>query len=279
MPRTLPVESRNQWFQRVEALKRNRNKRHREGLFVVEGVRPINSLVGASSWEIEAFLYAPERDLSDWARTLLDKSRAVVHLEVGATLLDELSDKDDSSEMLAVARIPPTDLGDLPKAQGPPLYVLLDQPNLPGNLGTMIRTCDAMGATGLVLFGHAADPFDPQAVRASTGSLFSQPLARVANWEELDAWLGQLRAEHPDLAILRTSAHGDGWPDETDLTGPTVLMFGNETSGLSHRLGEACHGHLSIPMQGTASSLNVAAAATAVLYEAARQRRGSGGPS
>lgn len=274
MARVLPVQSRNQWFQRVETLRRNRNKRHRESLFVVEGVRSLNQLEVRTEWGVEAYLYTPERPLSDWARDLLERSRARFHLELSAPLMEELSDKEETSELLAVARIPPDDPERLVPRGPSPLFVLLDQPALPGNLGTLIRSCDALGVDGVVVFGHAADVYDPLTVRGSAGSLFAVPAVRMRKWDTLGAWLDGLRVRYPSLQLLGTTAHEGLWPDEADLASPTVLAFGNETSGLSYALSEACDAHLCIPMAGSASSLNIAAAATAILYEARRQRRG-----
>ena len=274
MPRTLPVESKNQWFQRVEALRRNRKKRSKYGAFVVEGVRSLNQLEANAAWGIEALLYSPDHPLSDWAQDRLDSSRAAVHLEVSAPLMAELSDKDEPSESLAVVTIPDDDAGRL--GQGPnPLYVLVDQPSLSGNLGSLIRSCDALGVDGVVIFGHAADLYDPRTVRGAAGSLFSQPVARFNTWGTLWGWVDDLRARMPEVQLVGTTASGGVWPDAITFTKPTVLMVGNETVGLSHKIRELCDTLASIPMHGSASSLNLAAAATAILYEAVRQRKGS----
>jgi 23S rRNA (uridine2479-2'-O)-methyltransferase len=277
MPRTLPVHSRNQWFQRVEALLRNRNKRHREGAFVVEGVRSINQLVARPAWQVDAFLYAAERPLSSWARDVLAGSRAGVHLELSPALMAELSDKEEPSELLAVVRMAPDDPDRLSAARATsPLYLLLDRPALPGNLGTLIRSCDALGAHGTVVFGHAADVYDPQTVRAAAGSLFAHPVVRIAARDALQGWIADVRAHRPELQLVAATAHAGDWPDALDFTGPTLLLVGNETAGLSRKLVEPCDATVRIPMRGAASSLNVACAATAILYEAARQRRGIG---
>ena len=273
MPRVLPVESKNQWFQRVEALGRSRKKRHRSGEFLVEGVRSLNQLKANAQWDIEAFLYAPSRPLSDWARDTLRSSRARHHLELSLPLLEELSDKDDVSELLAVVKIP-ADEPERLRAGPQPLYVLLDQPSSPGNLGTVIRSCDGLGVDGVVIFGRAADLYDPRTVRAAAGSLFAQPVVRITTWGDLKRWLDGVRGQAQDLQLVATTAGEGVWPDEVSFIRPTVLMFGNESTGLSHRVAELCHVCVSIPMSGSASSLNVAAAATAILYEARRQRRG-----
>ena len=272
IPRILPVESKNQWFQRVEALGRSRKKRHRYGEFVVEGVRSVNQLTANQEWRIEAFLYAPSRPLSVWAQDTLRSSRARLHLELSLPLMEELSDKEDVSELLAVVKIPSDDPARLPA--GPqPLYVLLDQPSLPGNLGTVIRSCDGLAVDGVVIFGRAADLYDPRTVRAAAGSLFAQPVVRITTWGALKGWLEGVRSQTQHLKLVATTARGGVWPDEISFSHPTVLMFGNESAGLSHKVSELCDISVSIPMSGSASSLNVASAATAILYEARRQRR------
>jgi TrmH family RNA methyltransferase len=273
MPRTLRVQSKNQWFQRVETLLRNRNKRHREGEFVVEGVRSLNQLGASPEWEVEAYLYAPSRPLSDWARQTLGASRASVHLELSLPLMEELSGKEEPSELLAVVKIPDDGPERLSSRGDSPLYVLVDQPSLPGNLGTIIRSCDALGADGMVVFGHSADLYDPRTVRGAAGSFFALPAVRIGRWGALGGWLEGLRERCPALQVLGATAREGVWPDEVDLTLPTVLAFGNETTGLSYRLAELCDRQVCIPMSGSASSLNIACAATAILYEASRQRR------
>ncbi|MGH7552062.1 MAG: TrmH family RNA methyltransferase [Longimicrobiales bacterium] len=272
MPRVLPVESRNQWFQRVETLKRNRAKRHREGAFVVEGVRSLNQLAAHREWEFEAYLYAPSRPLSSWATETLRSSRAAVHLELSLPLMEELSGKEETSELLAVVRIPSDDPAGLPSSPLP-LYVLLDQPALPGNLGTIIRSCDGLGTDGIVVFGHAADLYDPQTVRGAAGSFFALPVIRLTTWGALHGWLDGVRARNQSLQIVGTTAHAGVWPEEVSFDRPTIVAFGNETDGLSHKVAELCDLQVTIPMSGSASSLNVACAATAILYEARRQRR------
>ena len=273
MPRTLKVQSRNQWFQRVETLQRNRNKRHRLGEFVVEGVRSLDQLKANPVWDVEAFLYAPERDLSRWAQDQLRSSCAQVHLELSLSLMEELSDKEEPSELLAVVKIPDDDPGRLPPRPDA-LYVLADRPALPGNLGTLIRSCDGMGVHGIALFGRAADLYDPRTVRGAAGSFFALPSVRFSVWDDLAAWFEALRAATPDLQLVATTAQKGRWPDEVSFVKPTVLMVGNEAAGLAYRLAELCDERVSIPMSGGASSLNLACAATAILYEAKRQREG-----
>jgi 23S rRNA (uridine2479-2'-O)-methyltransferase len=270
--RTLPVHSENQWFQLAQTLKTNRQKRWRKGMFFVEGVRSINQLRGSARWQAEALLYCPERRLSGWAHDVLNEVPAPTHLHLTADLMDRLSDRDEGSEVMAIVKMPRTDRSAIPGGAGA-LTVLLDRPGNPGNLGSIIRSCDAFGVSGIVITGHAVDPFDPQVVRASAGAFFTQTVARVEEQAELEAWLSGLERGVPGLRIVGTSAKAERPVSDFDLTSPLVLCFGSETMGLSAWLKSRCHGLAGIRMRGTASSLNLACAVTAVLYETARQRR------
>ena len=265
----LTVGRRNARFQQWQALLTNRAKRQRAGELLVQGVRPV-SLAIQHGWPVRALLYADGQRLSRWAVELLDRLDPKVHVAMAPELLAELSDKADGMpEVLAVVAMPADRLDRIPLTGPVPfLGVLLDRPTSPGNIGTVIRSADAFGASGVIVAGHAADPYDPKSVRASTGSLFAVPVIRVHSPAELLD-----RARTAGLRIVGTDEQGDRDVADFDLTGPTLLVIGNETTGLSAGLRHECDHLLRIPMTGSASSLNAASAATVVLYEAARQRR------
>ena len=124
----------------------------------------------------------------------------------------------------------------------------------------------------MIVTGHAADPYDPRSVRASTGSLFAVPVVRVASHRDVLGWVSDLRQGGVPAEIVGTDEDGDVDLAAYDLTGPRVVVIGNETRGLSASWREASDRIVRIPMTGAASSLNAAMAATVVLYEAARQR-------
>jgi tRNA G18 (ribose-2'-O)-methylase SpoU len=272
--RTLSVHSENQWFQRVQTLKTNRQKRLSCRQFFVEGVRSINRLRNQSQWKAAALLYAAGRRLSGWARDVLSEIEAPLFLELTPELMEKLSDKEDASEIIAVVEMPRTRLADLPFGRNG-LAVLLDRPSNPGNLGSIIRSCDAFGVDGIVITGHAVDAFDPAVIRASAGAFFSVHVERAEGLAEIDEWVGALAASEKGLRVVGTSAKAERDIGECDLSGPVVFCFGNETMGLSSNLKERCQEICGIPMKGTATSLNLACAVTAVLYEAGRQRQKS----
>ena len=270
MAGTLRVTSRNARFQQWQSLLGNRAKRQRSGEFLVQGVRPI-SLAAASGWPLHALIYDAGRPLSDWAQQLL-RTVDSVQVAMAPDLLAELGEKADSQpELVAVAGLPRDDLDRIPADEGF-LGVVLDRPASPGNIGSIIRSADAFGAHGVIVTGHAADVYDPRSVRASTGSLFAVPVVRCASHREVAGWLAARRARGWPVVLAGADEHGGQAVFDADFTGPTLLVVGNEGTGLSGGWRELCDRLVSIPMTGAASSLNAASAATAVLYEAARQR-------
>jgi TrmH family RNA methyltransferase len=264
------VTTRNARFQQWEALLGNRTKRHQRGEFLVQGVRPITMAI-RSGWEIRELLYDAEANLSEWARETLDRVRAA-RFAVATTLMLELGGKEETApELLAVVGLPEDDLRRIPTTRSL-LAMVFDRPSNPGNIGTLIRSADAFGATGVIVTGHAADPYDPRSVRASTGSLFALPVVRAASHAAVVEWVSGIRAGGIDVRLVGTDETGDLEIAGYDFVQPTVVVVGNETTGLSAAWRDACDYMLSIPMAGTASSLNAATAASITLYEAARQR-------
>lgn len=270
-PRVLRVSTANAAFQRLEVLQRNRTKRHRYGEFVVEGVRAINGAI-AAGWTIRAFTYARGRELSRWASSVLEISSAETHFEMAPELFDQLSEKENSSELIAVAAMRPDSLDRIPLAAGMTV-VVVDRPGSPGNLGTVIRSSDAFGVSGVIATGHGVDLYDPATIRASVGSFFAVPSLTLESHREVDAWVGGLRRTHPGLVVVGTSARASTMLREFQWGSETVLVVGNETSGLSHAYRELCDDVVTIPMRGTATSLNAAVATSIALYELDSFRR------
>lgn len=261
-------------FQQWEALLRNRNKRQRARAFLVQGVRPIN-LAHEHGWRLPTLIYDAERPLSTWARAMLRRAEGDT-VAMAPHLLRRLSDKEQEvPELVAVADMPADDLSRITVAPSF-LGVAFDRPALPGNIGTLLRSVDAFGGAGTIITGHAADPYDPKAVRASTGSLFALPTVRTPSPHQVLAWRDALHAEGRRFTVIGTDENGTHDIADLDLTTPTLLVIGNETSGLSAAWRTGCDLIARIPIGGAASSLNAASAATVALYEAARQRRRSG---
>ena len=262
------ISARNARFQVWQACLTNRTKRQRAGEFLVQGVRPI-SLAVDNGWPVRTVITDASRPLSRWAQELLQRLPRVERVAMAPELLAELGEKDETApEMIAVLELPRDDLERI--EVGPEfLGVVFDRPTGPGNIGSIIRSADAFGARGVIVTGHAADVYDPKAVRATTGSLFAGPAVRVPSHREVLDWV---RRSAIPIVVVGTDEHGSVDVFDFDFTQPALVLIGNETTGLSAAWKEAADQLVRIPITGSASSLNAANAATAVLYEVSRQR-------
>lgn len=265
----LKITTRNSRFQLLEALTRNRSHRTREHRFVVQGVRPISQAI-EHGWSILTAVYDAERSLSPWAREVVGQARETIAMS--AALLAELADKDEgATELIAVVAMPDDDLSRI-SVPADFLGMVFDRPTQPGNIGAILRSMDALGGNGLIVSGHAADPYDPKSVRASTGSLFAMPTVRAASPGPVLDWVRTQRAAGAPITVVATDEHGDVDVWDHDFTQPSLILIGNETGGLARGWREAADVMVRVPMVGAASSLNASNAATLMLYEAARQR-------
>ena len=270
--RRLHISTENSAFQVLESLLSNRVKRHRSRTFVLEGVQPITQAL-AHGWTFDAVIHESGAPLSDWACDVIARAEAAVRYEMTPELLGRLSGKTDTSELLAVVRMRDGSLAQIPTDERL-LAVVMDRPGNPGNLGTLIRSCDALGASGLVVTGHAVDVYDPATITASRGSIFAVPVVQAASHAEVLQWVASVRARLGRCDLVGTDEHADTDVAAHDFTAPTVLVVGNETHGLSRAYRDACDAVVRIPMSGSASSLNVSVAASIAVYEVARQRAG-----
>jgi tRNA G18 (ribose-2'-O)-methylase SpoU len=271
--KVISLSTANNEFQHFEVLKNNRNKRHASKEFFVEGVRNINGAIG-NNFQIKGFLYNAEIKLSDWAIGILQNDKKTARYELSPVLMERISDKEDTSELIAVVAMPGDELSKIKLAANPVLMVF-DRPANKGNLGSIIRSCDALGADGLIITGHAVDLYDPETIRASMGSFFKIPLARVPSFNDVKGWLLELKDKYPHIQFVGTSEKGQKDLDKCNFKGPVVVFMGNEAEGLSFNYEQLSDVLVRIPMSDTssASSLNVANAASICLYEIFRQRR------
>ena len=257
------MEKATDELQLLEATRTNRQKRAAQGRFVVEGVRNIDAAL-ANGWPVLAVLSPLGARLSSWATTTVERA-GVEHVGLAPELFERLTDRDERPELLLVAAIP--DKGSRERSipdRDDLVLVVLDRIQSPGNLGTIIRTSDALGVHAVATVGHAASAYDPQCVRASTGSLFAVPVVAVDSFAELEPVLAR-------TTVVATDESGDADIADTDLRPPCTIVLGNETTGLSRALRERADVTVRIAMHGSASSLNVAAAHAIVVHELARR--------
>lgn len=271
------IFNKNNDFQKFEVLKTNRKKRYRYNEFLVEGVRSLNEAV-KNNWKIKSFLY-DKGNLSDWARDMIARVQTDLNFCLTPDLMKELSGKEDTSELMAVIEMREDRLGTIMLSENP-FIVLFDRPSNKGNLGTMIRSCDALGADMLILTGHSVDLYDTDVVVAAMGSFFNLPVIRISDNKMLFEYVNKLRTWYPDFITVGTTAHNAKPIYTANLASPLMLMMGNETMGLNKSFKEYCDLLCTIPMseKSYATSFNVSCAASILMYEITRQRitKGSG---
>lgn len=253
---------------RVRAALRLRNRREREttGLTVVDGTREVARALLAGVDVTEAFV-CEELLRSDESRGALE---ALVRAGVRPTTLSgaafaRLAFGDRSDGIVAVARIPQTTLERLALPRDP-LVIVLESVEKPGNLGAVLRSADGAGADALIAADPRTDLFNPNAIRASLGTIFSVPVAAAPTPDAL-AWL-----RGHGLRIVAARVDAEHLHTEAELTGPLAIALGSEATGLSAAWHAPDVISIRIPMLGVADSLNVSVAAAVLLYEARRQR-------
>ncbi|MGL5405987.1 MAG: TrmH family RNA methyltransferase [Propionibacteriaceae bacterium] len=256
----------NPLVKRIRTLS-DRKYRKREKVFFVEGLQSVWRAV-ESGCQIETLVVAPELLLQPESLAMVEQERArgVNVAEVTADIFAALSDRDGPTGLAAIVAIPQQELSELDVPRNG-IVMGLERIANPGNLGTIVRAADASGVTAIVLMGECTDPWSPAAVKASMGSIFAVPVVNASAVEAL-TWAGENK-----LRVLATSGYADKDLWDVDLTGGTFVLFGNEGEGLRETTLASAHGHLRIPMVGTAESLNLSVAASIVAFEAARQLR------
>jgi len=257
---------RNPHVKQARALQQ-RKVRDETGLFVVEGIRHVGEAVEAKA-QVEYICYAPDLLQSDFAYQLLEKQMALGLrcYALAPEVFRSIAEKENPQGILAVVRQPRTALADLHPgnfAWG----VALVAPQDPGNIGTVLRTVDAVGASGLLLLDGGADPAHPNAVRASMGAQFWLPVVS-ASFADFAAW-----AKGHGYHLYGTSAHGSAdYRGVLAYARPCILVLGSEQKGLAPEQMAVCEQVIRLPMQGRVSSLNLAVAAGILLYEMAASR-------
>lgn len=262
-PQAIPLGKRNATFQVLQSLRLNRANRSREKRFIVEGVKPLQQLARAQ-WPLESLLLR-EGKISPWAQAYAKAARPETRYLVAPELMAELSNKDEDPELIAVAKVPGLSPSALPIAPDG-VYVIADRPNSPGNLGSLIRTAEAFGAQAVLTYGHAADFFDPKTITASIGAVFALPLAHIEGSEGFRLWKQSLQAS-AEVQVVALDEQGSVNCGDLKRQGTMIVVVGNETDGLSKNFKEQCDVKVRIPMVGTATSLNMAASGSILLYE------------
>lgn len=264
--KTINIGKENSTFQELYALKENRTKRIQQKKFFVEGVQNIKDAI-SNNWKIVNFIYQDYDSLSDWAKSVLNLSCQNYCLT--ENLMKKLSDKEDTSELLAIIEMKQQTDSTL---SSNPIIVLLDRPSKKGNLGTIIRSCDALYVEQIYFTGHAVDIYDPTVITSTMGSFFKVPFRFLNSNKEYEDLISKLKNQFDDFQIVATSLQTKTRVQDCNFTKPTLLLIGNEANGLSKHYIDTATQLVKIEMKSGIDSLNVACATTACLYEISRQR-------
>ena len=265
MPREITGFS-NPLVKQVRGLRDKKNRRA-EGLLLAEGLRILTEALDAGI-PPKMLWHAPEGGAHPLVQKLARETEATGG-EVFVTstdILSKLSGKDNPGAVIGVYPEMLTPLTALDRATSG-IWLVAERLRDPGNLGTILRTGDAVGAGGLILIDDCTDPFSVEAVRASMGAIFTQKVA-TARWPEFVSWLRSAPGQ-----LVGTSLNTDNDYQDPRYEAPTFLLIGNESQGLPEAYEKECDLLVKMPMMGKADSLNAAMATAVITYEVLNQRR------
>ncbi|MCC7119840.1 MAG: RNA methyltransferase [Anaerolineales bacterium] len=245
----------NPLIKHIRAL-RQKKMRVETGTFLVEGIHPVGEVLQAG-WEVETIIYAPELLTSSFANELLARASGLDLQPVSAKVIESLADKENPQGILAAVRQKKMTLAELSAVSR---AVALTAPQDPGNVGTILRTVDAVGADALFILDGGVELYHPTVVRASMGTLFWKPVIQTS-FQEFLAW-----AQKAEVQLIGTSAKASLSYKDLIPKPAWALVLGNEQKGLSAEQSAACNLVVSLPMRGRVSSLNLSVAAGVLLY-------------
>jgi RNA methyltransferase, TrmH family len=255
MEKPLITSLSNPLVKQARALRQKKVRLERRS-FLVEGIHHVGEAMDAG-WHVESVLYAPDLLTSNFARDLISRLE-ITPQPVSAQVMESFADKDNPQGILAVVRQKQTPLKELKRLEYAAAIV---SPQDPGNVGTILRTLDAVGADALFLLDGGVDLYHPTTVRASMGTIFWKPVIQIS-FDEFVRW-----SYEGNYQLIGTSARGDVEYQTFVPNPPWILVLGNEQRGLSAEETNACDVTVSLPMKGRVSSLNLAVAAGILLYQ------------
>jgi TrmH family RNA methyltransferase len=236
--------------------------RRQSGTFLIEGKREIELAI-KGKYEIETLLFLPELISNDYLSKL--SKNQIDLIEINKEVYQKLAYRDTTEGILAIAKTKSLALSNL-KLPENPLILVMESIEKPGNIGAMLRTCDASKIDAVILANSKTDLYNPNIVRSSVGCLFTNQIA-TATTEETIAFL-----KEKNIAIFGATLQNSNSYHTQDYTIPTALVVGTEATGLTQPWRDNATQNIIIPMQGEIDSMNVSVAAAILLFEAKRQR-------
>jgi TrmH family RNA methyltransferase len=254
---------------KIKHIRKLLDRKYRETYrqFFIEGLRIVGEALEQKNI-LEMLVIAPELLKSSYGLNLVALAREmnVEVLEVSREVFERISTKDGPQGIAAIGRQAWAAFDEVPSGSSE-LWVALDEVQDPGNLGTILRTCDSVGCKGVILLDNCVDPYDPGSLRASMGAIFSQVLVK-ASFDEFAEW-----KEKRGISFIGSSGAATQDYQGIKYPEPLVLLMGSEREGLKPNLLQVCDYVVRIPMVGKSDSLNLAIATAVLLYEIFNQKR------
>ncbi len=264
------TSTNNNQIKNIIALNKKARERKAQRLFVVEGIRAVGEVPAellSGVYYIENF--ADSKEGQDFIQNIKAKAPQVSMEEVAANFFKTMSDTVTPQGVLAVVKMQDFTLSDVLGKDKAAHIVILESLQDPGNMGTIIRTAEGAGATGIIMNNTTVDLYSPKVVRSTMGSIFRVPHFITS---DLNATITELKDKYK-VSVYAAHLKGQTFYDSFDFTKPTAFMIGNEGNGLTDEAAALATSYLKIPMEGQLESLNASVAASLLMYETHRQRK------
>ena len=256
------TSSQNPFIKSLVQLQEKAKSRKQSGTFLIEGKREIELAI-KGNYELETVLFLPEL-ISEEQLSKLSKSQINL-IEINKEVYQKLAYRDTTEGIIAVAKTKSLALQDL-KLPENPLILVMESIEKPGNIGAMLRTCDAANIDAVIIANPKTDLYNPNIVRSSVGCLFTNQIA-TGSTEDVIQFL-----KEKNIAIFGATLQNSNFYHTQDYTIPTALVVGTEATGLTQAWRDAATQNVIIPMQGEIDSMNVSVASAILIFEAKRQR-------
>jgi TrmH family RNA methyltransferase len=256
------TSAQNPFIKSLVLLQEKAKARKQSGTFLIEGIREIELAI-KGNYELETILICPE--LTDLSNNLIIQKSNNPIIEISKEVYQKLAYRDTTEGIIAVAKTKSHQLSDL-KLPENPLILVMESIEKPGNIGAMLRTCDAAKVDAVIIANPKTDLYNPNMVRSSVGCLFTNQIATASTEETID-FLQQNNINFYSATLQNSTSY-----HTQNFTKPTALVVGTEATGLTEPWREKATQNIIIPMQGEIDSMNVSVAAAILLFEAKRQR-------
>ncbi len=259
------TSTKNQLIKKIIQLQEKSRNRKKEGLFVIEGVREI-SLAIKGNYILKTVLFCEEIISFSAVKELITKKEDIDFIQIPLDVYQKISHRKTTEGIIAIAKYKNLVISNL-KINNPPLILVAEAPEKPGNIGALLRTADAANIDAVLIANPKTDLFNPNIIRSSVGCIFTTQIA-TGSTEEIIRFLKENNINIYGAALLNNSVPYTN----IDYTKPTAIVVGTEATGLSNTWLRNTTKNIIIPMQGEIDSLNVSVSAAILIFEAKRQR-------